>query len=216
MPLFFQNRAKYDIMINKPLRGRLVPGNFKKKDLRIVKSHRALTAALPKLLRRRNFKQLTVNDLCNESQLSRTAFYTHFRDKYDLLKYFLNDLKNYLTNKSGGYDQMEKKINGYIDENKEVIKNILEDADGETMELVYDFIIGVTGFSAKSAEGKHGQKHVTTANFCAGGIIYCLLWQVKNNFPPESKMMNSDLYAIINTLLQKETFEEHGDIIKEE
>jgi len=57
-------------------------GNFKKDDIRIIKTNKALVAAMFLLLENRKFAQITVNDLCEEAQISRATFYTHFRDKY--------------------------------------------------------------------------------------------------------------------------------------
>jgi len=44
--------------------------------------------AVLKLLNRRNFEKITVNDICEEALVSRATFYAHFNDKYDLFKYW--------------------------------------------------------------------------------------------------------------------------------
>lgn len=47
-----------------------------KKDLRVVKTQRALIAAMSSLLERHKFKRITVRDICEEAQVSRATF-TH-------------------------------------------------------------------------------------------------------------------------------------------
>lgn len=64
-------------------------GNFKKEDLRVIKTQNAFHNAIVFLLERRSFKQLTVNELCEEALASRAAFYSHYKDKYDLLESWL-------------------------------------------------------------------------------------------------------------------------------
>lgn len=55
-------------------------------DMRIKKTQRALITALQVLLEKQSFDKITVNDLCAEAMISRSAFYSHFEDKFDLLR----------------------------------------------------------------------------------------------------------------------------------
>ena len=57
-----------------------------KHDLRIVKTEYLLSKALFDLLKSNLFSNITVNDICNEAMVSRSAFYDHFNDKYHLLR----------------------------------------------------------------------------------------------------------------------------------
>ena len=64
----------------------------KKTDLRIIKTYAALHDAFTKLLSKKSFEEITVNELCDEASIRRTTFYKHFSDKYDYFNFFLDEL----------------------------------------------------------------------------------------------------------------------------
>ena len=45
------------------------------------------------LLKGNPFNKITVNDVCTEALVSRSAFYANFKDKYDLLSFCLEIFK---------------------------------------------------------------------------------------------------------------------------
>ena len=57
-------------------------------DRRIVRSKRALRAALISLMETKGFEAITVNDLCSAADLNRGTFYNHFSHKEHLLASF--------------------------------------------------------------------------------------------------------------------------------
>ncbi|MDL2232820.1 TetR/AcrR family transcriptional regulator [Ruminococcaceae bacterium OttesenSCG-928-L11] len=58
-------------------------------DLRITRTHRALIQSMFELLEQQSFQKITVNDICRQALVSRSTFYLHFEDKYQLLRYCL-------------------------------------------------------------------------------------------------------------------------------
>ncbi|WP_279526017.1 TetR/AcrR family transcriptional regulator [Staphylococcus gallinarum] len=75
----------------------------KSDDLRVVKTKKALKTGLFNLLQKKEFKKLSIHDICDESIVHRTTFYRHYNDKYDLLfdlideltqDYVFKDIKN--------------------------------------------------------------------------------------------------------------------------
>jgi len=60
----------------------------KKKEYR---SKRAISRALISLLASHTYHEITVQDIINESQYSKSTFYVHFLDKDDLLNYILSE-----------------------------------------------------------------------------------------------------------------------------
>ena len=56
----------------------------KKKDLRIIKTRKALYNAFEELMKSKPFEQIKVSDICNEALINRSTFYDHYADKYDL------------------------------------------------------------------------------------------------------------------------------------
>ena len=59
------------------------------KDLRVIKTKKALTNSLYTLLEIEPFSSITVHKICKNAGIHRTTFYKHFYDKYELLVYLL-------------------------------------------------------------------------------------------------------------------------------
>ena len=55
-------------------------------DLRVRRTHKLLWEALMAELAERAFEEITVKDICERAMVHRTTFYTHYEDKYALLK----------------------------------------------------------------------------------------------------------------------------------
>ena len=63
----------------------------KREDLRVVKTKRAIRAALVALLSRKRFAAVTVADIIGEALVNRTTFYKHYDSKYDLASQIADD-----------------------------------------------------------------------------------------------------------------------------
>ena len=55
-------------------------------DLRVVKTKRAIESAMEKLLSEKPFDAITVQAILDEALVNRKTFYSHYRDKYDLVR----------------------------------------------------------------------------------------------------------------------------------
>lgn len=70
-------------------------------DLRVIKTKRLLAGTMISLLQKESFKDVTVQQLCDESLISRSTFYRHYADKYALLeemvKHYADDFEKYIT-----------------------------------------------------------------------------------------------------------------------
>jgi len=181
--------------------GVILPDNNNKQDLRIIKTRKAITDAMSKLLETQNFKHITVSDLCEEALVSRATFYVHFEDKYALLQYWLTELKLKVIIKDNTYKQLEASINNLVQNNKNVIKNLVYEANSEVLDVLHEYIISFLDISSKKNEqGIVSPKHVVLSSFFAGGMINYILWQVKNKFPSDTTPMNIYLFEIIERL----------------
>lgn len=176
-----------------------MPFSIGKEDIRIRKTKISVFAAMNVLLERQNFRKITIKDICDEALISRASFYSHFIDKYDLFKYWLVNFIPENINKIATYDDLENIVNQFISKNKMIIKNIIEDADNETLDIVFNFILSLLDLTNNNSENsnseKTNEKHIVFSNVFVGGIIYYLLWNVKNKFPMD--IMNTYLYDII-------------------
>ncbi len=60
-------------------------GLFCMADIRKIKTKKNIEMAFVTLLNERNFKSITVEEICKQAMTSRSTFYLHYLDKYDLL-----------------------------------------------------------------------------------------------------------------------------------
>ena len=54
-------------------------------DIRILKTHQAIENAMSDLLKEKSFDHLTTTDLVKRAGISRSSFYTHYQDKYEMI-----------------------------------------------------------------------------------------------------------------------------------
>lgn len=61
-------------------------------DLRIVKTRLAIKNAFFEMLKEKDFEKITVSDITNKALINRGTFYSHYKDKYDLLEQIENEM----------------------------------------------------------------------------------------------------------------------------
>ncbi len=57
----------------------------KMNDRRVIRTRRSLSKALVELIMEKHYDSITVQDVIDRADVGRSTFYTHFRDKEDLL-----------------------------------------------------------------------------------------------------------------------------------
>lgn len=77
-------------------------------DRRIVKTKKNIKATLISMLDDMSFEKITVAELCRRGEMSRITFYTHYDDKYELIKEMYND---YLQEAYDIYHDLQGKNN---------------------------------------------------------------------------------------------------------
>ncbi|SHH48599.1 transcriptional regulator, TetR family [Anaerosphaera aminiphila DSM 21120] len=110
-------------------------------DLRVQKTKRALATSMFTLLEKNSFGKITVNDICTEAMVSRSAFYDHFNDKYDLVIFCVELMREKLFAETfEELDGIEHRISSVlknIKENVKLFKNLLmEDVDSELIKMM--------------------------------------------------------------------------------
>lgn len=66
--------------------------NSKPPDRRVTRTQRLLREALHSLIREKEYDAIVVKEILDRADVGRSAFYTHFRDKDDLLASSIQDL----------------------------------------------------------------------------------------------------------------------------
>lgn len=107
-------------------------------DLRIKKTHKALISALFRLLESRPFDKITVNDLCGEALVSRSTFYDHYQDKYDLLQTAMDSLRANLWQEftQGDFREGLKRQLKWFYDNRRILKNIASSGQNEELQAM--------------------------------------------------------------------------------
>ncbi|GAA3344578.1 TetR/AcrR family transcriptional regulator [Lysinibacillus fusiformis] len=67
-------------------------------DVRVYKTKKSITEAFIILLNEKDFNQITIKDICSRSLISKSTFYSHFVDKYDLLEKMVNKYITFFKN----------------------------------------------------------------------------------------------------------------------
>ena len=98
----------------------------KKKDLRIIKTRKALYHAFEELMKSKSFEQIKVSDICNEALINRSTFYDHYNDKYDLLEEYINSLRDSFTLEITKEDNIERNTKKYYIEIIRLLLNHIE------------------------------------------------------------------------------------------
>lgn len=96
----------------------------KKADLRVRRTYKLLSEALIQLMRRLPFDKISVSDICEEAMVHRATFYSHFENKYELLKYCLGNFEAVFDKKDITADSFEGCKAYYMDVAGEVVNEL--------------------------------------------------------------------------------------------
>ena len=72
-------------------------------NLRVRRMQKLLREALLELIEERGFDALTVSEIIQRAMVSRTAFYRHYQDKYNLVEQIFEDAMNILLSAVGNF-----------------------------------------------------------------------------------------------------------------
>ena len=113
-------------------------------DRRKQKTRQAIFAAFSKLLEKKKFGNITVQEIIDEANVGRSTFYAHFETKDDLLKAMCTDIFQYVFSDDlkeeknhdfshGGHDFREEitHILYHLQDNKSNLKGLLSCDSGE-------------------------------------------------------------------------------------
>ena len=162
-----------------------------KEDLRIVRTRKLLSNTLLDMMEEESIEKISVIDLCSKAMVNRATFYAHFEDKYHLLSYALEELKDEL------YEQFTKNskattpsetlrllvsmaIEFFNEEKGHVSRILINNRNGKVIATVQDSIAQSLRYQFSKFKENYEVKipiHIL-ASFISGGLInsalYCL------------------------------------------
>jgi AcrR family transcriptional regulator len=168
---------------------------------RMLKSRQALCEAIFQLLEEHSFTRITVNNICKVAGVSRTTFYQHFQDKYELIRFALEQATREMQRTSGG--SAEREIHNVVDfvyENRNVFRN-LDEQNEELFHLLNDISISSLKGSLENTAGlPQGISSELHAVFLAGGRAWLLLWWLKTDCQTPKEQLEDYLVSMLRLL----------------
>lgn len=164
-----------------------------KEDLRVVRTRKLLSNTLLDLMQEESIEKISVIDLCNKAMINRATFYAHFEDKYHLLNFALEELKDTIyesftkTKKfSNPYDAIKSLLamgaDFVFDNRNYIVKMLKFNRGGKVLETIRDSIMQ----SVKYQLGKYKSTYDfavpsgVIAHFIAGGMVTTGLMIIDN------------------------------------
>lgn len=172
-------------------------------DLRVVKTKKALASALMLLLEEKSFSKITVNDICTEALVSRSAFYDHYASKYGLIESCIKAIKQdiFADAKCDDFRTYMKSILERIHDHKTALKHLfVADFDVELAEMLRSSF--QHDYEVMLKDNKLGGSHLTipseiAAVYYAAGIASTILYWITRNKSYSPEEMSDYLYAMI-------------------
>lgn len=177
------------------------------KDIRIIKTQRALALALLTLLEKQSFPKITVNDICQEALVSRSTFYVHFEDKYMLLRFCLQEMHARLQRQLSGEDAREpfRLVLEGIQSNARVLHNLLaSDLNLELAQIIQSILLSQFTEALERHADAHGELVAPIplmASFYAAGIAGMNIWWIRQNFSIPIEEMAEYQYQLLKGML---------------
>ena len=169
-----------------------------KEDKRIVKTKRELKRTLAELLKEKPFGQISVKELCDRSSTSRITFYTHYKDKCDLLNNLFKDFTDRMRetcreiadcgDSGNGLTIFLKKLLhgavGCVYENSFLIKEFDEEKDSYLAFAFKDYISATIDSVLELFAQKLRYRYTSeeTAAFIRGGFVSLFVYALGNNW----------------------------------
>ncbi len=176
-------------------------------DIRITKTHKALVETMQKLLERKSFQRITVNDICQNAMVSRSTFYLHFDDKYQLLMFFLQDERKQLEKAMHENDAKET-IGGafsIIKARKNTYRNILDSENNSELYQMFlkffsEFISDTLIANEKQGIELVGPLPILSAYY-ANAIAGTMLWWINDNSTVSVDEVALCLYNLLSDII---------------
>lgn len=154
----------------------------RKVDRRVQYTKMVLKESFIKLLEEKEITRISIKEICEEADINRATFYSHYSDQYDLLRQIENELLENINTYLSKIDQKNKnrddvllaeKIFDYLKENARLCKLLLSEHGDfgfqkRVMALVYDKIISELTFDNKITKEDAEYVYSFTITGCVG------------------------------------------------
>lgn len=185
---------------------RPAPVRKRSPDRRVLRTRKALGAALVDLMRERSFDDISVERLLERADVGRTTFYAHFRDKRDLLfsdaERFMGLLEEYfVAHERGRRVAPIAELFSHVAD-FEWFQRAL--AEAGLRDAMYDLL---TGLIARMIEQRldvldprpvrGSLSHRLMSRVFAGAVIEMLSWWIDRTPRPDARAMDAQLHELV-------------------
>ncbi len=197
-----------------------------KTDLRVIKTHKALTEAFWQLLGEKKFEEITVNELCDRAMVRRATFYKHFADKYEFFAFLIREkqaefdaqIRRRLDNPTpqSFYLSIIQRAIDFLNSNEKLVQTVLE---SNMLPTVMDILARQITLDITQKLKADAQKGVSLpaspqvmAHFYTGALLYTLRWWITQKNVSEAELME-EIARLLNGFLptfQGEPFKHAG------
>lgn len=174
-----------------------------KTDLRIIKTHKALSDAFWQILGEKKFEEITVNELCDRAMVRRATFYKHFADKFEFFAFLIRA-------KQAEFDvQIQKDTDkarpqsfylgiiqhtlGFLNSNKKLVQTVLESNMLPTVLEILSKQITSDIMQKLKEDAENGvplpASPQVMAQFFTGALVYTMRWWVTQKNVSEATML---------------------------
>jgi len=178
-------------------------------DRRVRHTRDALGDALISLMQEKPFEQITVQHVLDRAGVSRSTFYTHYRDKNDL---FLSDVEEFLDFMAFSLSRHGDKSNR-VAPVRELFAHVGEMRKFHAVlvasEKIHDFLELSQGYFARGIEQRLGELPVASAisaarrtalaQMFAGGLMSLMSWWIDHDMPGPPAEMDELFHQMVWT-----------------
>ena len=177
-------------------------------DLRSRRTRRWLQEALLSLMKEKPFKEIQITEIADRAEVSRPAFYLHFRSKEELLlshvdavlEAFRTEFSNELA--AGNFDlrKFSVLLFQYWEKNARILQMVIE---AGTQQILLERLRGYFGsmmveFAGGRQFSKEDQQRIEyIVDFVAGGTYMLLTSWVTNAMPYSAEEMGNLLFDLV-------------------
>lgn len=121
----------------------------KKTNKRVRNTIKALTDSLIELLSKNSLEKITVKEVCDNANINRGTFYSHFKDQYALYNNLVNELLDNILSRLGDFMSADEtairnqvlSVFEYVKENADVFRTLINNGVAHsTKEKIRDVI----------------------------------------------------------------------------
>jgi AcrR family transcriptional regulator len=156
-------------------------------DRRIIKTRKEIINAFMKLLKKKGFEKITIQDIADEADINRGTVYLHFEDKYAIMDYCIDSyVGKLLENCAPGEEIVLKKeafnaIFNYLGENLDIYKLLLEnDKNNSFNQKLKATVESQTEMAVGHMVKSDGASAEIYTQFLVAGFLGVIDWWIRN------------------------------------